>query len=267
MAKPTKKPEVATNDIVEPISGQNNKVEPNQALKDDGFYYKQKPPFNWFNWIFNNIKLWIDYFETTTDTLDTTTVKLTGNQSVAGVKTFTNTTESTTKDTGSMILEGGLGVEKNIFAGGLVSTKQMLLGVTTAVSVNSTGETVFGLTELYNSTGSTISGGNTLLLETGKYLVSGCFSMTNTNNTGTTAGTITLYRKNNTPATIGQSTTVETNVASIIKGACVIGKTIVVSTSDQIDVRLLASMSNGAVGVAIGTGSSGSSTILFTKVL
>lgn len=39
---------------------------------------------------------------------------------ITGVLLSSNTTQSTTKDTGSVILEGGLGVEKNINAGGTV---------------------------------------------------------------------------------------------------------------------------------------------------
>ncbi len=40
------------------------------------------------------------------------------NQTIAGAKTFSNTTEAVSKDTGAIIIEGGLGVEKNIHAGG-----------------------------------------------------------------------------------------------------------------------------------------------------
>lgn len=44
------------------------------------------------------------------------------NESIAGVKTLTNTTESTNKDTGGLITEGGLGVEKRINAGGRIAS-------------------------------------------------------------------------------------------------------------------------------------------------
>ena len=50
--------------------------------------------------------------------IDTAVVHNTGNETIAGVKTFSNTTDSTTKDTGCMIAEGGIGVEKNIVNGG-----------------------------------------------------------------------------------------------------------------------------------------------------
>ena len=53
----------------------------------------------------------IEYDENGTDQL-----------TIAGAVTrFTNTTQSTSKDTGSVILEGGLGVEKNLFVGGNVT--------------------------------------------------------------------------------------------------------------------------------------------------
>lgn len=45
----------------------------------------------------------------------------TGTQSFAGIKTFANTTDSTDKSTGSLITLGGLGVAKNINAGGNIS--------------------------------------------------------------------------------------------------------------------------------------------------
>ena len=41
-----------------------------------------------------------------------------GNAIIGGVATIAGTTQSTSKDTGSLVLEGGLGVEKNIHAGG-----------------------------------------------------------------------------------------------------------------------------------------------------
>lgn len=53
------------------------------------------------------------------DTLDSR-VPSSGNTSISGVKTFTDTTQSTTKDNGAVVIEGGLGVEKNVRAGGNV---------------------------------------------------------------------------------------------------------------------------------------------------
>lgn len=45
------------------------------------------------------------------------TVDLTTNQSIAGVKDFTNATAATTKDAGGLITQGGVAIEKNIITG------------------------------------------------------------------------------------------------------------------------------------------------------
>jgi len=50
-------------------------------------------------------------------TIDSTNLNLTGTLDVDGVVTFDDTTDSTTKDTGALTLEGGLGVEKAVFIG------------------------------------------------------------------------------------------------------------------------------------------------------
>ena len=63
-------------------------------------------------------------------------------QSFAGAKTFTDTTQSTTKDTGSIILEGGLGVEKNIYAGGVVAATGAVSG--SNLSGTNTGDLTLG---------------------------------------------------------------------------------------------------------------------------
>ena len=46
---------------------------------------------------------------------------------ISGIASFTNTTESTNKDTGSVIVEGGVGIEKNLNVGGASS----ISGITT----------------------------------------------------------------------------------------------------------------------------------------
>src|SRR3990167_3631820 len=45
-----------------------------------------------------------------------------GAQSLAGVKTFSDTTASTSKDTGGAVFEGGVGVEKELFTGLSINT-------------------------------------------------------------------------------------------------------------------------------------------------
>jgi hypothetical protein len=74
-----------------------------------------------------------------------------GAQSIGGAKTFTDTTQSTDKDTGAMILEGGLGVEKNINAGGTVSGSNLSGANTGDVTLASFGSTP-------NANGASLSG-------------------------------------------------------------------------------------------------------------
>jgi len=54
------------------------------------------------------------------DELEATVVHNTRDENIAGIKTFTDTTESTNKDTGAVIIDGGLGIEKNVNIGGSV---------------------------------------------------------------------------------------------------------------------------------------------------
>lgn len=67
-------------------------------------------------------------------------------QSIAGIKTFlskilvSDTTQSTDKDTGSIITEGGLGVEKNINAGGAIAASNF----SGSSSGTNTGDASFG---------------------------------------------------------------------------------------------------------------------------
>lgn len=65
-------------------------------------------------------------------------------QSIGGIKTFINqllvsdTTQSTNKDTGSIVIEGGLGVEKNINAGGNINAVGTVTG--SNISGTNTGD-------------------------------------------------------------------------------------------------------------------------------
>ena len=72
----------------------------------------------------------IEYDETTTDQLN-----------IAGAVTrFVNDTQSTSKDTGSVILEGGIGVEKNVYIGGILDVD----GNTELDALNVTDTATFG---------------------------------------------------------------------------------------------------------------------------
>ena len=69
-------------------------------------------------------------------------------QTISGIKTFSaqllvsDTTQSTTKDTGSIVTEGGIGVEKNINAGGSITVVGAVTG--SNLSGTNTGDVTLG---------------------------------------------------------------------------------------------------------------------------
>jgi len=65
-----------------------------------------------------------------------------------GIATFSDTTDSTSKDNGSVILEGGMGVEKSVNIGGNLS----ITGVTTTGTLKLSGTSGIGITGISQST-------------------------------------------------------------------------------------------------------------------
>ena len=62
-AEPSKLPEWASVPGVDPVSGESNIVEPSESKKDSGFDFKERPPRQDHNWLFNLIWLWIKHFK------------------------------------------------------------------------------------------------------------------------------------------------------------------------------------------------------------
>ena len=61
MAQPTYLPLWATDDTTLPATGETNKVRPREVLRTAGWDMGQIPTCEEWNWMFNNIYLWIDY--------------------------------------------------------------------------------------------------------------------------------------------------------------------------------------------------------------
>lgn len=61
--KPTDKPILAQNDITLPVAGTDNKIALPTTLQDSGWDRGQQPAAQHFNWLFNNIYQWVDYFD------------------------------------------------------------------------------------------------------------------------------------------------------------------------------------------------------------
>lgn len=66
-------------------------------------------------------------------------VKNSGNESVAGIKSFTDTTQATTSTAASLKLAGGVGVAKNANIAGILVTAQAVITNRTGVAINTTG--------------------------------------------------------------------------------------------------------------------------------
>ena len=89
---------------------------------------------------------------------------------VTGQTNLTNTTQSTTKDTGALIVDGGVGIEKNLHVGGIVSTTSYfgagdsIVGIVTqiipsiGINITSTQQSGKGVVTIdaYKPTGKTI---------------------------------------------------------------------------------------------------------------
>lgn len=67
MAKPTKLPEWASKLGVDPVTKQNNRVEPDEAVKDSGFTFNEKPSRQTFNWLLYTIYEWIKWLNENID--------------------------------------------------------------------------------------------------------------------------------------------------------------------------------------------------------
>lgn len=61
--KPTILPEWAENDVVDPISGQNNVLEPPTEKKLEGWARLEFPPRNWFNWLGRYTNRWLAFLK------------------------------------------------------------------------------------------------------------------------------------------------------------------------------------------------------------
>lgn len=74
--KPASKPDWTDGDAAKII-------EPSSGKKLLGWIKKERPPFQWVNWLFFNIDAWIDYFEAVSNPFLQSTMTLANNQAAA----------------------------------------------------------------------------------------------------------------------------------------------------------------------------------------
>lgn len=63
VTRPTTKPEWATATVTDPVSGQNNVIEPPTEKKLNGWDRLEYPNRQWFNWLGRTTDLWVDWFD------------------------------------------------------------------------------------------------------------------------------------------------------------------------------------------------------------
>lgn len=61
--KPSDYPIWAENDVVDPVSGQNNVLEPPLEKQLNGWDRLEHPPRNWLNWLGRLTNRWIEWFD------------------------------------------------------------------------------------------------------------------------------------------------------------------------------------------------------------
>jgi hypothetical protein len=63
ITKPTQYPEWATTDVIDPIEGTPNVLEPPKAKKEVGWIPGEQAPNNFMNWIHRLTNDWVKYFD------------------------------------------------------------------------------------------------------------------------------------------------------------------------------------------------------------
>lgn len=151
-----------------------------------------------------------------------------GASSIAGVKTFTDVTDSTSKDTGAVILEGGIGIELNASVGGdlnlsgnMVLDKEINHSIT--ITTSTTADTVGGNLSITSGKGIGTGNGGSTLLSTGQggATGNGGAHTINTGAGGATSGDggdLLITTGNATVGSSGTITTTSGNSASGLAG-------------------------------------------------
>lgn len=203
---------------------------------------------------------------------------ISGTLSIADITTVTDTTDSTSKDTGSLILEGGLGVEKAVFIGTDINvggTSTLIGNVDLRGQLsNSTGDvTINDVTKISDTSASTSSLTGALQVSGGVGIAGALYaggkidtasttsSTTTTSGSITTAGGVGIAENLNVGGTVKLSgTTTSTNATSgvlQISGGVGIAENLNVGTGGTVkalNTTDSTSISTGALQVSGGAG-------------
>ena len=76
MDKPTDYPDWATEESIDPETGQANRVEPPDGRKSSGWLLREVPPRQWLNWTLWKISQWIRYQDYRSNRLEPSSVAM-----------------------------------------------------------------------------------------------------------------------------------------------------------------------------------------------
>jgi len=177
-----------------------------------------------------------------------------GTLGVNGIATFNNTAESTNKDNGAVVVEGGAGIEKNLNVGGNSGvTGNSAVGGNSAVTGNSTvGGTlgVNGIATFNNTTQSTTKDNGAVVVEGGVGIEK---NLNVGGNVGVTGNTTTGSLNVNTTAVISGSTTV--NGATNLNGQVTINANLPLDGANYNNYPLRVQGSGQGIGIKVNSGS------------
>lgn len=70
ISKPSQYPRWASNDVISPVTGVNNVINPPESKKNVGWLDGEPPARNYFNWLHRTTNEWVEYFDNRDKTLD-----------------------------------------------------------------------------------------------------------------------------------------------------------------------------------------------------
>lgn len=85
MARPSDFPYFATDDVIDPVSGQSNVVKPSSSVIASGWWRGAIPPRQWFNWLHRNTGQWIKQLADESDAASSAISALQSSSSSAAV--------------------------------------------------------------------------------------------------------------------------------------------------------------------------------------
>lgn len=152
----------ATDDVVLPVSGQQNKIRPQDSLISTGWDQTQKPSAEEFNYLLNNLAQWIEYY---------------GVENIADVLSdyYTKTeTDAKTINAGTGLIDGGaLGTNPTINMG---TPSTVGNGSTNSVAADTHNHALTLTTSNVSILTGTIADGGTIPLPAG-YTQAQCYWM------------------------------------------------------------------------------------------